>query len=150
MQSTGSQKSKSQTTTMAITGAALGGIILLALFIVAIISARSEESVLGWIVAGIILAWLGVAVYLASLVNRQAKSSQQRFEELARSRRAEEDSMLDDKLAHSFQIIQVQTKVIEEQRATPGDDAEGMIDRAIDTIKTTAANGMGMVKEAKN
>ncbi len=148
MQTSGSQDSSSQVTFKTVIGACIGGLILLALCVVAIFQASHEESVLGWIVAGILLAWLGVAIYLAMLVMRQVKLSQREYAALAQRRRSEEESMLQDKLAHSFQIVLVQSNVIKEQLAENGPDAREMIDRALDTIDTTAKNGMSMAKES--
>lgn len=149
MQSSATETTRQETNKQAMIGAGIGGVILVILLIFAILTARNEASVLGWIIAGLILAWLGVAIYLAYLVNRQAKAAQRNFELAATAARDEQNSMLDDKLSHSFQIVLVQSKVIADERANPSADAEGMIDRALDTINTTAQNGMGMIKEAK-
>ncbi|MEU6855613.1 hypothetical protein [Rothia kristinae] len=59
------------------------------------------------------------------------------------------DSMRDEKLAHSFQIVLVQKKVVAEELAK-GEDADAeMIDRALDTIDFTAKNGMGLARSAQ-
>lgn len=150
MQSTGASHTQSRTTAQALTGAALGGAVLVALFIFAIFRASNEESVLGWIVAGIILAWLGVAVYFALIVSRQARAVHRNLAGVSAARRDAEKTMLNDKLSHSFQIVLVQTRVISEQLETPGEDSAGMINRAIDTINTTARNGMDMVAQPES
>lgn len=146
MQSTDSHNSSRS---KALLGAIIGGAVLLVLFIIAIARASHEESVLGWIVAGILLAWLGLAAYLAFAVMKQAKASQRSFEESAATRRLEENSLLDDKLSHSFQIVLVQSNVIKEQLAANTEESAAMVERALDTIDTTAQNGMSMIKDAK-
>lgn len=150
MQSSGSDTTtRTQTLSKALIGASIGGGILLVLCILAIYQASHEESVLGWIVAGILLAWLGVAGYLAIIVTQQARTTQKNQELFLQARRAEEDAMLDDKLSHSFQIVLVQSKVIAEHLHSDNQDAPAMIERALDTINTTASNGMSMIKEAQ-
>ncbi|WP_346845059.1 hypothetical protein [uncultured Rothia sp.] len=149
MQSTDSQNSAKLSTQKALLGAAIGGGILLLLFIFAIVQAKNEESVLGWIIAGLLLAWLGLAAYLAVGVMKQAKASQASVERAMANRRIEENALLDDKLSHSFQIVLVQSNVIKEQLAENGPESEGMVQRALDTIDTTASNGMSMIKDAK-
>lgn len=149
MQSTDSQNSAKLSTQKALLGAAIGGGILLLLFIFAIVQAKNEESVLGWIIAGLLLAWLGLAAYLAVGGMKQAKASQASVERAMANRRIEENALLDDKLSHSFQIVLVQSNVIKEQLAENGSESEGMIQRALDTIDTTASNGMSMIKDAK-
>ena len=153
MQSSGTSHSSTSTTeqnrSKAILGACIGGAVLLILFIFAIIQAKNEESVLGWIIAGILLAWLGVAAYLAWGVMKQAKASQKSFDEASVIRRNEENALLDDKLAHSFKIVLVQSNVIKEQLVANTSESEAMIERALDTIDTTASNGMSMIQDAK-
>lgn len=149
MQSTDSQNSAKLSTQKALLGAAIGGGILLLLFIFAIVQAKNEESVLGWIIAGLLLAWLGLAAYLAVGVMKQAKASQASVERAMANRCIEENALLDDKLSHSFQIVLVQSNVIKEQLAENGPESEGMVQRALDTIDTTASNGMSMIKDAK-
>ena len=54
--------------------------------------------------------------------------------------------MRDQKLAHSFQIVLVQNKVLKEELAKGDQADQEVVDRAIDTINFTAKNGMGMVQ----
>ena len=58
----------------------------------------------------------------------------------------EADAMRDQKLAHSFQIVLVQNKVLKEELAKGDQADQEVVDRAIDTINFTAKNGMGMVQ----
>lgn len=145
MQSTGTENSTQSN--KGLIGAVLGVALLVVLFIFAVFQAAHEESVLGWILAAIILGWLGLAVYLSLAVSKTLKANRESYRLAAEARAEEADSMLADKLQHSFQIVLVQAKVITEQLAENGPDSKGMIERAIDTINTTASNGMGMVKE---
>lgn len=147
MESTGTQSSSQSSARKGLIGAIIGAALLTVLFIFAVVQAANEESVLGWILAAIILSWLGLAVYLSFEVSRTLKATRNAYAAAAKARAEQNDSMLADKLEHSFQIVLVQTKVISDQFAEKGPDYEGMIERAIDTINTTASNGMGMVKE---
>ena len=55
--------------------------------------------------------------------------------------------MLADKLAHSFQIVLVQSREIANHLTDDSEESRAMIERALDTINTTASNGMGMVND---
>lgn len=145
MQSTGTQNSSQSN--KGLIGAIIGIALLVVLFVFAVFQAAHEESVLGWILAAIILGWLGLAVYLSIAVSKTLKANRESYRLAAAARAEDADSMLADKIEHSFQIVLVQAKVITEQLAEKGPESEGMIERAIDTINTTASNGMGMVKE---
>ena len=62
---------------------------------------------LSWILAGLILGWLALAVYPVRIVLVSIKQDRA---ELSRIHREESDAMLADKLAHSFQIVLVQSR----------------------------------------
>ena len=99
---------------------------------------------LGWILAGLILGWLALAVYLVRIVLVSIKQDRA---ELSRIHREESDAMLADKLAHSFQIVLVQSREIANYLTDDSEESRAMIERALDTINTTASNGMGMVND---
>ena len=67
--------------------------------------------------------------------------------EFSRIHREESDAMLADKLAHSFQIVLVQSREIANYLTDDSEESRAMIERALDTINTTASNGMGMVND---
>lgn len=135
-------------TKKALIGAGIGMGILVLLIIWAIITSAHEDSVLGWILTAVIAGWLGIAIYLAVTVTRSLNIQQDQNAARMRKFLEEEDAMLDDKLAHSFQIVLVQSKVIKEELAKNDGESPAMIARALDTIDVTAQNGMSMVKEA--
>lgn len=130
-----------------ILGAGLGMALLVGLLAWAIIQAAQEESVLGWILAGIITAWLGLAVYLTSSVTRTLAAQRTLYQEETLKRAAYEADVHSEKLAHSFQICLVQSKVIAEQLEVNDENSREMIDRALDTINFTAKNGMELARE---
>lgn len=126
----------------AIIGSCIGVGLLVLLLVLAIFNANS---VLGWILAGLILGWLALAVYLVRIVLVSIKQDRA---ELSRIHREESDAMLADKLAHSFQIVLVQSREIAANYLTDdSEESRAMIERALDTINTTASNGMGMVND---
>ncbi|MBM7051473.1 MULTISPECIES: hypothetical protein [unclassified Rothia (in: high G+C Gram-positive bacteria)] len=135
-------------TQKALIGAGIGMALLVVLLIWAIMTSANEASVLGWILTAVIAGWLGVAVYLAVTVTRSLNIQQNQNAARMRQFLEEEDAMLDDKLAHSFQIVLVQSKVIKDELKKNDDESPAMIARALDTIDVTAQNGMSMVKEA--
>ncbi|MDY6051568.1 MAG: hypothetical protein SPI83_04050 [Rothia sp. (in: high G+C Gram-positive bacteria)] len=148
MQSNGSEKTaQEQNTKMALVGAGIGMAILVALLAWAIVQSAREESVLGWILAGIIAAWLGIAAYLLVNVNRTLAAQRQAYKEHAVKRAEYESDVHVEKLAHSFQICLVQSKVIAEQLEVNDENSRDMIDRAVDTINFTAKNGMELARE---
>lgn len=128
-------------------GAGIGMALLVGLLAWAIFQAANEASVLGWILAGIITAWLGIAVYLLTSVNRTLAAQRKAYEGHAVARAEYEADVHTEKLAHSFQICLVQSKVIAEQLEINDANSRDMIDRALDTINFTAKNGMELAKE---
>ena len=144
----------------------IGMTALLVIFVVALLQAANENSVLGWILAAIALGWLLIACFVLWMVRKAAKFGARQFEHAQQEadRRfgrapmaattaapAADRSILDQKLEHSFQIIMVQARVIAanlpaQDGSTAGDREQ--VARALDTIAVTASNGMGMVKDA--
>lgn len=139
---------------------------LMVIFVVALLQAANQNSVLGWVLAAIALGWLLIATFVLWMVRKAAKFGARQIEQAQEeaNRRfgrapmaspnttpAADRSILDQKLEHSFQIIMVQARVIATNLPAPdgstGGDRE-QVDRALDTIAVTASNGMGMVKDA--
>ncbi|PYI68466.1 hypothetical protein CVV68_06595 [Arthrobacter livingstonensis] len=141
----------------------LGTIVLAIVFLVAIVFAANNSTVLGWVIAVIAFGWLALStlVYVgvhkaASFGARQVKLAQAEMAQRnsasapadggthlvsddAGSRSAAKAREL--KLEHSFKIISVQIGVVNEYL---GKD-EAMVARALETIDITARNGRGMV-----
>ena len=128
----------------AMIGAEVGMLILVVLLGAAIAAA---DSVLGWVLAGLILGWLGLACYLVLGVLSAVRANRASYKALAHARAEEQDGMLADKLSHSFQIVLVQSREISKYLDEDGEQSRAMIERALDTINTTASNGMGMVND---
>ncbi|MFQ4147726.1 hypothetical protein AAGW05_03355 [Arthrobacter sp. LAPM80] len=141
----------------------MGTIVLALVFLVALVFAANNSTVLGWIIAAIAFGWLvlSTVVYIGvhkaaafgarQVALAQAQMSQQNsanapsdggtrlVSQDSGSRTAEKARDL--KLDHSFKIINVQVGVVQEYL---GKDPE-MVARALDTIDITAANGRGMI-----
>lgn len=148
MQYNGLEKTaQEQNTKTVLIGAAIGMGILVVLLVWAIIQSAHEASALGWILAGIIAAWLGIAVYLLVNVNRTLAAQRRAYEGHAVQRAEYEADVHTEKLAHSFQICLVQSKVIAEQLDVNDENSRDMINRALDTINFTAKNGMELARE---
>lgn len=138
----------------------IGMAVMVLIFVFAVISAANEQSVLGWILAAIALGWLALAAYALFLVRgtlRFGKNAMKKLQsdlEDAQLRApasgtaaaGESDTLRDQKLAHSFQIVLVQNKVLKDELAKGTEADQEVVDRAIDTINFTAKNGMGMVQ----
>lgn len=148
------------TTGRAFWATVIGMAVMVLIFVFAVIQAANEQSVLGWILAAIAFGWLALAVYALFLVRgtlRFGKSAvrklqsdladaQLRAPSAGTSAAPATDSMRDQKLAHSFQIVLVQNKVLKEELEKGEQSDPEVVNRAIDTINFTAKNGMGMVR----
>lgn len=141
----------------------VGTIVLAAVFLVALVFAANNSTVLGWIIAAIAFGWLVLSTFVYIGVHKaaafgarqvalaQAQMAQQNsanapsdggtrlVSQDSGSRTAEKARNL--KLDHSFKIINVQVGVVKEYL---GKDPE-MVARALETIEITAANGRGMI-----
>ena len=139
-----------------------GGItfgIMVLVLIVALLFAANQNDVIGWLLVIISGGWLllAIAVVLgvrrgAQSVNRQVKnmtaSMAPRTEVHGQSEPAV-DPMRDTKLDHSFKIVQVQTRVIQEELAQGTEADQDMVGRALETIEITAGNARDMIKETQ-
>lgn len=151
--------------------AAVGPMILALVFLVALVLAANNNTVIGWFIAVIALAWLVLAtlVYIgvykaarfgASQISRAQQHLIQQSRQQGTGTRLLDDRLLDDaaprngvrdvKLDHSFKIVQVQARIIAEELS--GTAAAGLqaparenIARALETIQTTAHNGRDML-----
>lgn len=144
----------------AVWGTVIGLAVLVVIFAVALLQAANSNSLLGWILAGIALGWLMLAVWALSMVRKaarygreQVKYAQEQFEAqhsrapVAGGEAGAGQSLRDQKLAHGMQVILVQSKVVKEQLADTDPDAEA-IGRALETIDMTAANGLNSLKQS--
>ncbi len=141
----------------------LGTIVLAIVFLVAIVFAANNSTVLGWVIAVIAFGWLALSTLVYIGVHRAAAFGARQVK-LAQAEMAQRNStnapagggtrlVSDDdgsrqaakarelKLDHSFKIISVQIGVVNDYL---GRD-EAMVARALETIDITARNGRGMV-----
>lgn len=141
----------------------VGTIVLAVVFLVALVFAANNSTVLGWVIAVIAFGWLvlSTVVYIGvhkaaafgarQVALAQAQMAQQNsakapsdggtrlVSQESGSRSAEKAREL--KLDHSFKIINVQVGVVQEYLGKDPD----MVARALETIDITAANGRGMI-----
>lgn len=130
----------------------MGGVgmaIMLVVFLVAVVFAANENDVVGWLVVIISLGWLLIFSFVVFTVRSAARKANARFEEFSkaaggdvRSGGGRSSAMRDEKLDHSFKIVQVQARVIRDHLGKDQD----MVDRAIETIEITSHNARGMIK----
>lgn len=147
----------------------VGMAIMAIVFLVAVVFAANENDVIGWIIALVAFGWLLLATFVVVSIRRAAKFGASQLREAqndirsATGRAPTSDSsgrggtrlkksaardadrgsdMRDQKLAHSFKIVQVQVRLVEENL---GKDADVVV-RALETIQITAHNGMGLVR----
>lgn len=150
--------------------AAVGPLILAAVFLVALVLAANNNTVLGWFIAVIALAWLVLAIFVYIGVYKAARFGAEQVRRatsgLQRDPQADDagtrlvaesapsNGVRDMKLDHSFKIIQVQAGEISKALANAGADGSMTgagrenIERALETIQITAHNGRDMIGPA--
>ncbi|GAA1145012.1 hypothetical protein [Nesterenkonia lutea] len=134
--------------------------VMITVLLVALIFAANQNDVIGWIIAVIAGGWLLLATVLVLSVRSGAKKFGDTLDSAradAASRRADAGggtAVVDEdtharnlKLDHSFKIVEVQKRVITQELAKGSEADLEMIDRALDTIETTAGNGRDMLSE---
>ena len=148
-----------------------GLLVLVIAFVVAVIFAANQNDVVGWIVAIIAGFWLLLASFVVFSIQKAAKKASARLNEAQNafnaatgqpptassvnhggtrlvSERRESDSVRDMKLDHSFKIVQVQVRVVEQERAKGEAADHDTIRRALETIEITATNARDMIKSS--
>lgn len=134
--------------------------VMITVLLVALLFAANQNSVIGWILVVIAGAWLLLATVVVIVFARGARrlgSAVDSARADAAARRAgdsqgavvvDEDTHTRNlKLDHSFKIVQVQVRVVQQQMdAGEAADAD-MVARALETIEITAHNGRDMLAE---
>ena len=161
MEPLGSSSAPAQGKKITINASTLSLAVMVTVFLVAVVFAANQNDVIGWFVVVISLGWLLLSAFLVFGLKRGAKkmSDQLKAATAAAASRGngsqpapvvidEGTRNRDLKLDHSFKIIQVQTKVVNDYRGQAGEEAAGMVDRALETIEITASNARDMMKPA--
>jgi len=141
----------------------IGMAVMVLVFLFAVVFAANQNDVIGWIIAIIALGWLVLATFVVFGVRGATRKAQEKFAtiqadlagragrgpagpnggtELVEDEVTRVNAVRDQKLDHSFKIVQVQARLI---RDYLGKDS-GMVERALETIEITAHNGRGMIK----
>ncbi|HSN36346.1 MAG TPA: hypothetical protein VLT34_08360 [Arthrobacter sp.] len=148
-----------------------GMMVFIVAFLVAVIFAANQNDVVGWVVAIIAGFWLALASFVVFSIQKAAKKAgaklteaQNAFNAAAgrapssgsvdhgstrrKEVRREADEVRDLKLDHSFKIVQVQVRVVEQERAKGAASDQETIRRALETIEITATNARDMIKSS--
>lgn len=148
-----------------------GLMVLVTAFVVAVIFAANQNDVVGWVVAVIAAFWLALALFVVFSIQKAARKAGAKLSEAhdafntAAGRapshasadhggtrvlheRSQADEVRDLKLDHSFKIVQVQVRVVEEERAKGAAANQDTINRALETIEITATNARDMIKSS--
>ncbi|MCC3269543.1 hypothetical protein MUG94_04360 [Arthrobacter gengyunqii] len=135
--------------------ASYGMTLMLFVFLVAVLFAANENDFVGWVVAIISLIWLCLFAFVVFSVRGAARKAGAKLAEAqdTLNRAAggtpsvqvidEATTIRDQKLDHSFKIVQVQARVIRENL---GKD-EDQVNRALETIEITSHNARSMIKK---
>ncbi len=174
MQSLGSSKSSAKPARGGFSMFRISGpglMVLVTAFVVAVIFAANQNDVVGWVVAVIALFWLLLACFVVFSIQKAAKKAGAKLTEAQNafttaagrgpssssvshggtrvvSERSEADEVRDLKLDHSFKIVQVQVRVVEDERAKGAAANQDTINRALETIEITATNARDMIKSS--
>ncbi|WP_050055926.1 hypothetical protein [Pseudarthrobacter siccitolerans] len=173
MQSLGSSKSSSKPARGGFSMFRISGpglMVLVTAFIVAVIFAANQNDVVGWVVAVIAFFWLALASFVVFSIQKAAKKAGAKLTEAQNAfttaagrgpyagadqggtrvvaERGQADEVRDLKLDHSFKIVQVQIRVVEEERAKGAAANQDTINRALETIEITATNARDMIKSS--
>jgi len=148
-----------------------GMMVFVIAFIVAVIFAANQNDVVGWVVAVIAAFWLALAAFVVFSIQKAAKKAGAKLNEAQNAfnaatgrapssgsadhggtrlvqSRSDADEVRDLKLDHSFKIVQVQVRVVEQERAKGGTADQDTIRRALETIEITATNARDMIKSS--
>lgn len=148
-----------------------GLMVLVTAFVVAVIFAANQNDVVGWVVAVIALFWLLLASFVVFSIQKAAKKAGAKLSEAHNAfnaaagrapssvstdqggtrlvrERGEAEEIRDMKLDHSFKIVQVQVRVVEQERAKGAAADQDTIRRALETIEITATNARDMIKSS--
>ncbi len=148
-----------------------GMMVFIIAFLVAVIFAANQNDVVGWVVAVIAAFWLALACFVVFSIQKAAKKAGAKLTEAQNafntaagrapsptaenhggtrlvSERSEADEVRDLKLDHSFKIVQVQIRVVEDERAKGQAADQDTIRRALETIEITATNARDMIRSA--
>jgi hypothetical protein len=173
MQSLGSSKSSSKPARGGFSMFRISGpglMILVTAFVVAVIFAANQNDVVGWVVAIIAFFWLALASFVVFSIQKAAKKAGAKLTEAQNAfttaagrgpyaaadqggtrvvaERSQAEEVRDLKLDHSFKIVQVQIRVVEEERAKGAAANQDTINRALETIEITATNARDMIKSS--
>lgn len=132
----------------------LGMFLMLLVFLVAVVFAANQNDVVGWLVVLVSLGWLLIFSFVVFSVRAAAKKAGARLndvqENLNRASGRPSGSGLglrDEKLDHSFKIVQVQVGVVRGELGKGANGNQDTVDRALETIEITAHNARGMLKD---
>lgn len=135
--------------------------VMVTVLLVALVFAANQNEIIGWIIVVIAGGWLLLALTVVIIFSRGARKlgnavDSARADAAAhRSAASGGTAVVDEdthgrnlKLDHSFKIVQVQVRVIQQELAkgTESSDTE-MVERSLETMEITAHNARDMLAE---
>lgn len=134
--------------------------VMITVLLVALLFAANQNDIIGWILVAIAAGWLLLATTLVLTFRRGARkfgdavdsaragAAAQHSENSGAAVIVDEDTHARNlKLDHSFKIVQVQVRVIQQELAK-GDDADTeVVSRSLETTESTAYNGRDLLSD---
>lgn len=157
MRSLGNNQSPAKAKGVTLNASSLSMAVMVVVFLVAVVFAANQNDVIGWLVVIVSLGWLLLSTFLVFGLRRGAKKMESTLQNAAAGMAPrpggagvtvvdEATRTRDLKLDHSLKIVQVQAGVIKEYLPKQGEEARGMVERALETIEITATNARDMMK----
>lgn len=134
--------------------------VMVTVLLVALVFAANQNDVIGWIIVVIAGGWLLLALIVVIAFSRGARKlgnavDSARADVAAhRSTASGGTAVVDEdthgrnlKLDHSFKIVQVQVRVIQQEMAKGAESDTEMVERSLETMEITAHNARDMLAE---
>lgn len=141
-------------------GTGIAFAVMITVLLVALLFAANENDLIGWLLVVIAAGWLLLATVLVFTFRRGAK----KFGDAVDSARADAAGHRSDnapgtvvidedthsrnvKLDHSFKIVQVQIRVVQQELSKGAEADSEVVERALETTQMTAHNGRDMLAD---
>ena len=141
-------------------GTGIAFAVMITVLLVALLFAANENDIIGWILVVIAAGWLLLATIMVLTFRRGARkigdavdsaragAAAQRSDNSGAAVVVDEDTHARNlKLDHSFKVVQVQVRVVQQELAKGEKADTEVVSRALETTEMTAHNGRDMLSD---